>query len=73
MKNIRIAAAIFNSIVNQARELSGVAEHVIVLDAGTGIRLLGNELVKRANGELRIDLLISPLERGRPPQRGSPP
>lgn len=33
--------------------------HVVVLDAGTGIRLLGNELVKRANGGLKIDLLIS--------------
>ncbi len=34
-------------------------KHVVVLDAGTGIRLLGNELAKRANGELIIDLLIS--------------
>lgn len=34
-------------------------KHVVVLDAGTGIRLLGNELTKRANGELVIDLLIS--------------
>lgn len=33
--------------------------HIIVLDAGTGIRVLGNELVNRANGRLKIDLLIS--------------
>ena len=33
--------------------------HVIVLDAGTGIRGLGNSLVQRANGDLKVDLLIS--------------
>jgi len=32
---------------------------LIVLDAGTGIRMLGNELVKRAKGALTIDLLVS--------------
>jgi phosphoribosyl 1,2-cyclic phosphodiesterase len=32
---------------------------ILVFDAGTGIRLLGNELVERANGELEIDLLLS--------------
>ena len=32
---------------------------VLVFDAGTGIRRLGNELVDRANGKLMIDLLIS--------------
>jgi phosphoribosyl 1,2-cyclic phosphodiesterase len=32
---------------------------IVVLDAGTGIRQLGNELVGRANGQLQIDLLIS--------------
>jgi phosphoribosyl 1,2-cyclic phosphodiesterase len=34
-------------------------KHIIVLDAGTGIRVLGNELVKRGNGKLQIDLLVS--------------
>ena len=34
-------------------------KHLIVLDAGTGIRELGLELVRRANGELKIDLVIS--------------
>jgi len=32
---------------------------ILVFDAGTGIRSLGNELVERANGKLKIDLLIS--------------
>ena len=32
---------------------------ILVFDAGTGIRQLGNELVERANGGLKIDLLIS--------------
>ncbi len=34
-------------------------KHIIVLDAGTGIRVLGNELVKRGSGKLQIDLLVS--------------
>jgi phosphoribosyl 1,2-cyclic phosphodiesterase len=32
---------------------------LVVLDAGTGIRKLGNELVKRAHGALTIELLVS--------------
>ena len=32
---------------------------ILVFDAGTGIRQLGNKLVERANGKLRIDLLLS--------------
>ncbi len=32
---------------------------IIVLDAGTGIRVLGNSLAERANGNLEVNLLIS--------------
>ncbi len=40
--------------------LAGVdAGRFIVLDAGTGIRLLGKELAQRANGEIEVDLLLS--------------
>ncbi len=34
-------------------------KRILVFDAGTGIRQLGNALVERANGELEIDLVIS--------------
>ena len=32
---------------------------MVVLDAGTGIRLLGQDLVKRGNGSLEVDLLLT--------------
>jgi len=32
---------------------------LLVLDAGTGIRLLGNQLLARGNGEVEVDLLLS--------------
>ncbi len=32
---------------------------LVVLDAGTGIRLLGRELVERGNGTLEVDLLLT--------------
>ncbi len=33
--------------------------HMVVLDAGTGIRLLGQELADRGNGPLEVDLLLT--------------
>jgi phosphoribosyl 1,2-cyclic phosphodiesterase len=41
-------------------EHSGDAgDRLVILDAGTGIRLLGQELVERGNGPLQVDLLLS--------------
>ncbi len=34
-------------------------DRLVILDAGTGIRLLGQDLVERGNGPLRVDLLLS--------------
>ncbi len=43
-----------------AVEQSGAAgDRLVILDAGTGIRLLGQELVERGNGPLQVDLLLS--------------
>jgi phosphoribosyl 1,2-cyclic phosphodiesterase len=43
-----------------AVEHSGDAgDRLVILDAGTGIRLLGQELVERGNGPLQVDLLLS--------------
>ncbi len=39
--------------------LKGTERRLLVLDAGTGIRLLGNQLVERSNGEVEVDLLLS--------------
>ena len=39
--------------------LKGDSRRLLVLDAGTGIRLLGNRLVERGNGEFEVDLLLS--------------
>ena len=33
--------------------------HLVVLDAGTGIRLLGQDLADRGNGPLQVDLLLT--------------
>ncbi|NIM48421.1 MAG: MBL fold metallo-hydrolase [Gemmatimonadales bacterium] len=38
---------------------SGAGERLVILDAGTGIRLLGKQLVKLGNGSLQLDLLLS--------------
>jgi phosphoribosyl 1,2-cyclic phosphodiesterase len=35
------------------------ADRLVILDAGTGIRLLGQQLVERGNGPLQVDLLLS--------------
>jgi ribonuclease BN (tRNA processing enzyme) len=35
------------------------ARQEVILDAGTGVRLLGTELAERSNGELQLDLLLS--------------
>jgi ribonuclease BN (tRNA processing enzyme) len=39
--------------------LKGSDRRLLVLDAGTGIRLLGNQLAERGDGEVQVDLLLS--------------
>lgn len=39
--------------------LEGDGRRILVLDAGTGIRLLGNRLTERGSGEFELDLLLS--------------
>ncbi|UCG88828.1 MAG: MBL fold metallo-hydrolase [Gemmatimonadota bacterium] len=39
--------------------IDGDGSRLLVLDAGTGIRLLGNQLIERGNGESDVDLLLS--------------
>ena len=39
--------------------MDGDGRRLLVLDAGTGIRLLGNQLIERGNGEVAVDLLLS--------------
>jgi phosphoribosyl 1,2-cyclic phosphodiesterase len=34
-------------------------DHLVILDAGTGIRPLGSDLAAQANGSLQVDLLLS--------------
>ena len=39
--------------------VSGSADQLVILDAGSGIRLLGRELSRRSSGPMNLDILLS--------------
>ncbi len=41
------------------RRDEGPTSHLVILDAGTGVRPLGNKLMGQENGSLEVDLLLS--------------
>lgn len=41
------------------RQVTRSDDHLVILDAGTGIRPLGSVLAQQANGSLQVDLLLS--------------
>ncbi|HWA16541.1 MAG TPA: hypothetical protein VG817_08910, partial [Gemmatimonadales bacterium] len=39
--------------------VSGLPDQLVILDAGSGIRLLGSQLARAATGAMNLDILLS--------------